>query len=48
LLSQGFTRFIELGPGAALTGFMKRIDKNVQSLNVSDLPSLETTQKALV
>ena len=26
LLSQGFTRFIELGPGKALSGFMKRID----------------------
>jgi [acyl-carrier-protein] S-malonyltransferase len=47
LLSQGFTRFIELGPGTALTGFMKRIDKNVQMLNVADVPSLETTVKAL-
>ncbi len=28
LLAQGFTRFIELGPGTALSGFMKRIDKN--------------------
>ena len=27
LLAQGFTRFIELGPGTALSGFMKRIDK---------------------
>lgn len=48
LLAQGFTRFIELGPGAALTGFMKRIDKNAQSLNVADMTSLEATQKALV
>lgn len=47
LLSEGFTRFIELGPGAALSGFMKRIDKNVQMLNVADLPSLEATAKAL-
>jgi [acyl-carrier-protein] S-malonyltransferase len=45
LLEQGFTRFIELGPGAALTGFMKRIDKNVQSVNVADVGSLETAVK---
>jgi [acyl-carrier-protein] S-malonyltransferase len=47
LLAQGFTRFIELGPGAALTGFMKRIDKDVQYLNVANVPSLETTAKTL-
>jgi len=47
LLAQGFTRFIELGPGAALTGFMKRIDKTAQVLNVADAASLEATVKAL-
>jgi [acyl-carrier-protein] S-malonyltransferase len=47
LLSQGYTRFIELGPGTALTGFMKRIDKSVQMLNVADAASLEATVAAL-
>jgi [acyl-carrier-protein] S-malonyltransferase len=47
LVSQGFTRFIELGPGRALSGFMKRIDKTAQMLNVEDLASLEATAKAL-
>ena len=47
LLSQGFTRFIELGPGTALSGFLKRIDKNAQMLNVADVASLEATVKAL-
>jgi [acyl-carrier-protein] S-malonyltransferase len=47
LLAQGFTRFIELGPGTALGGFMKRIDKSVQMLNVADVGSLEATVKAL-
>lgn len=47
LLAQGFTRFIELGPGTALTGFMKRIDRNAESLNVADLASLDATAKAL-
>lgn len=47
LLAQGFTRFIELGPGKALSGFMKRIDPNAQMLNVGDVASLEATAKAL-
>ena len=47
LVAQGFTRFIELGPGTALSGFMKRIDKTAQILNVEDLASLEATAKAL-
>jgi [acyl-carrier-protein] S-malonyltransferase len=47
LLAQGFTRFIELGPGTALSGFMKRIDKTATMLNVADATSLEATVKAL-
>ena len=47
LLAQGYTRFIELGPGKALSGFMKRIDGNAQMLNVADVASLEATVKAL-
>ncbi|MBC8003342.1 MAG: ACP S-malonyltransferase [Opitutaceae bacterium] len=47
LLADGFTRFIELGPGTALSGFMKRIDKNAQMLNVADVASLEATVKAI-
>jgi [acyl-carrier-protein] S-malonyltransferase len=43
LLAQGFTRFIELGPGTALSGFMKRIDKSAVMLNVADVASLEST-----
>ncbi len=47
LLAHGFTRFIELGPGTALSGFMKRIDKSVQMLNVADVASLEAAVTAL-
>jgi [acyl-carrier-protein] S-malonyltransferase len=47
LLAQGFTRFIELGPGTALSGFMKRIEKGAQMLNVADAASLEATVKAI-
>jgi [acyl-carrier-protein] S-malonyltransferase len=45
LLAQGFTRFIELGPGKALSGFMKRISPDALMLNVADVPSLEATAK---
>jgi [acyl-carrier-protein] S-malonyltransferase len=48
LLSQGFRRFIELGPGTALTGFMKRIDKTAQTFNVADMASLENAVRGLV
>lgn len=47
LLANGFTRFVELGPGAALSGFMKRIDTNAQVLKVADAASLDATAKAL-
>jgi [acyl-carrier-protein] S-malonyltransferase len=47
LLGQGYTRFIELGPGKALSGFMKRIDGSAQMLNVGDAASLEATVQAL-
>jgi [acyl-carrier-protein] S-malonyltransferase len=40
LLAQGFQRFIELGPGAALAGFMKRIDPAVPVLSVNNCASL--------
>jgi len=47
LLAQGFTRFVELGPGTALSGFIKRIDKSATMLNVVDTMSLEATVKNL-
>jgi [acyl-carrier-protein] S-malonyltransferase len=47
LIEQGFTRFIELGPGTVLSGFVKRIDKNVRTYSVADVPSLEATVAAL-
>ena len=47
LIDNGVTRFIELGPGNALTGFMRRIDRSLEVHNVSDVPSLEKTVAAL-
>jgi [acyl-carrier-protein] S-malonyltransferase len=47
LLAQGFTRFIELGPGTTLCGFLKRIDPKVRSFNIEDAASLEATLQGL-
>lgn len=43
----GVTIFIEVGPGAVLSGLIKRIIPGAQTLNVSDPKSLEATVKAL-
>ena len=47
LISQGFTRFIELGPGNVLSGLMKRINKDVEMLSVSNATTLEATVKRM-
>jgi [acyl-carrier-protein] S-malonyltransferase len=47
LLGQGFSQFIELGPGAALAGFLKRIDRNATVLSVGDVSSLEAAVEQL-
>jgi len=47
LVAQGFTRFIELGPGNVLSGLMRRINKDVEMLSVSDGATLEATAAKL-
>ena len=41
----GVTQLIECGPGKILTGLNKRIDKNLQSLTLSDVDGIETLLK---
>lgn len=47
MLELGVTTFIEIGPGKALSGFIKKIDKEAVILNVEDLASLEKTLEVL-
>ncbi|SKC87130.1 ACP S-malonyltransferase [Maledivibacter halophilus] len=47
MIKDGIDTFVEVGPGKALSGFIKRISRNVQILNVEDMESLEKTLKAL-
>src|SRR5512142_606241 len=41
MVSMGVRRFVEIGPGNVLTGLIKRIDPNVELVNVSDVASIE-------
>ena len=43
----GVTRMVEVGPGKALSGMVKRIDRSIEVLNVEDVASLEKTLAAL-
>ncbi len=47
MMSQGVNTFIEVGPGKALNGFLKKISRDIQGYNVEDIPSLEKTLKGL-
>jgi [acyl-carrier-protein] S-malonyltransferase len=47
LLAQGCTHFLELGPGTALSGFMKRIEPGAKVLSVGNGPGLEAALEEL-
>ncbi len=47
LIQNGVDTFIEIGPGKVLSGFIKKIDKEVRVLNVEDIASLNNTIAAL-
>jgi [acyl-carrier-protein] S-malonyltransferase len=42
LLADGFTRFVEVAPGKVLTGLLRRIDRNVEAVNVADVAGLRS------
>jgi [acyl-carrier-protein] S-malonyltransferase len=47
MVDDGVDTFIECGPGAALTGMVKRIAPEARTLNVSDVATLDATVAAL-
>jgi [acyl-carrier-protein] S-malonyltransferase len=47
MISDGVTTFVEVGPGNVLSGLLKRIDKSVRTISVSDLKSLDEATEAL-
>jgi len=44
MVSDGVTSFVEIGPGKVLSGLVKRIDKEVQTMNVEDTQGLRSLQ----
>lgn len=48
MMADGVDTFIEIGPGKALSGFVKKISKEVAIYNVEDLASLGKLREALV
>jgi [acyl-carrier-protein] S-malonyltransferase len=40
MLARGVQRFVEIGPGTVLTGLVRRVDKDAQVANISDVASL--------
>lgn len=47
MIESGVDRFIELGPGKTLSGFVKKISKDVKIYNVCDIASLNNTLKGV-
>lgn len=47
MTEQGVDTFVEIGPGKALTGMVKRINKGAALFNVFDMASMEQTLAAL-
>ncbi|MBZ5541228.1 MAG: ACP S-malonyltransferase [Acidobacteriia bacterium] len=47
LIEEGVTTFVEVGPGRALTGILRQIERSVQALNVEDEKSLNAALEKL-
>ncbi|MGE4284831.1 MAG: [acyl-carrier-protein] S-malonyltransferase, partial [Clostridia bacterium] len=41
MIKDGVDTFIEVGPGKALSGFIKKIDNSVKIYNIENVPSLK-------
>ena len=44
MVDNGSSTFIEIGPGKVLSGLIRRIDKNVETLNIGDAEAIKNTK----
>lgn len=42
MIADGVSTFVEIGPGKTLSGFIKKIDKNVKSINIENIQGLNS------
>ena len=47
MIRKGVDKFIEIGPGKVLSGFIKKIDRKMTVLNVEDINSLDSALRVL-
>ena len=45
LLADGVQNFYEIGPSRVLTGLMKRIDRKIKVINISDVKSINALKE---
>ena len=47
MLEQGVDTFVEIGPGKVLTGFVKKVNREVNCININDVSTLENALEQL-
>ena len=45
MINMGCKKFIEIGPGKVLSGLVKRIDRNVEIIQVNNIENLNSLKE---